>query len=249
MGLVYALRCSLLEERFIKYWRQRDTEHVPPTSKRVDKAYAQIMYENFNRSVFLKQVVRQAGDSQKPFRDALAALRDGNPTPEHFHLLCTRIQNRLPPSDVIGFKDALRIYRTVDQRPAKGLVNGAIGTVVDFAWKEGSRLFSRYVRQLVLVRRENHLVGRPPVKYPAYVVAESQALIPARHSPLSNCVFQVFNDNATMKFSAILGSLAIYGFQVHAIPTDLDSQAIQPIEASSPNLNGLEARDTFCCVG
>ncbi|KAG6209101.1 hypothetical protein E4U50_003084 [Claviceps purpurea] len=52
-----------------------------------------------------------------------------------------------------------------------------------------------------------------------------------------------------MKFSAILGSLAIYGFQVHAIPTDLDSQAIQPIEASSPNLNGLEARDTFCCVG
>ncbi|KAG6157307.1 hypothetical protein E4U37_007534 [Claviceps purpurea] len=79
------------------------------TSKRVDKAHAQIMYEKFNRSVFLKQVVRQAGDSQKPFRDALAALRDGNPTPEHFHLLCTRIQNRLPPSDMIGFKDALRI--------------------------------------------------------------------------------------------------------------------------------------------
>ncbi|KAG6064963.1 hypothetical protein E4U32_007905 [Claviceps aff. humidiphila group G2b] len=52
-----------------------------------------------------------------------------------------------------------------------------------------------------------------------------------------------------MKFSAILGSLAIYGLQVHAIPTDLDSQAIQPIEASSPNLNRLEARDTYCCVG
>ncbi|KAG6259095.1 hypothetical protein E4U24_007768 [Claviceps purpurea] len=82
------------------------------TSARADKAHAQVMYEKFNGSVFLKQVVRQAGDSQKPFRDALAALRDGNPTPEHFHLLCTRIQNRLPPSDVIGFKDALRIYRT-----------------------------------------------------------------------------------------------------------------------------------------
>ncbi|KAG6028213.1 hypothetical protein E4U19_001617 [Claviceps sp. Clav32 group G5] len=52
-----------------------------------------------------------------------------------------------------------------------------------------------------------------------------------------------------MKVSAILGSLAIYGIQVHAIPTDLDSQAIQPIEASSPNLNGLETRDTYCCVG
>ncbi|KAG6131214.1 hypothetical protein E4U38_004066 [Claviceps purpurea] len=52
-----------------------------------------------------------------------------------------------------------------------------------------------------------------------------------------------------MKFSAILGSLAIYGIQVHAIPTDLDFQAIQPIEASSPNSNTLEARDTYCCVG
>ncbi|KAG6160314.1 hypothetical protein E4U37_000876 [Claviceps purpurea] len=51
-----------------------------------------------------------------------------------------------------------------------------------------------------------------------------------------------------MKFSAILGSLAIYGLQVHAIPTDLDPQAIQPIEASSPIPNTLEARDTYCCV-
>ncbi|KAG5932759.1 hypothetical protein E4U60_005005 [Claviceps pazoutovae] len=52
-----------------------------------------------------------------------------------------------------------------------------------------------------------------------------------------------------MKFSAILGSLAIYGLQVHAIPTDLDPQAIEPIEASSPIPNTLEARDTYCCVG
>ncbi|KAG5962110.1 hypothetical protein E4U57_007281 [Claviceps arundinis] len=52
-----------------------------------------------------------------------------------------------------------------------------------------------------------------------------------------------------MKFSAIFGSLAIYGLQVHAIPTDLDPQAIQPIEASSPVPNALEARDTYCCVG
>ncbi|KAG6105968.1 hypothetical protein E4U14_004813 [Claviceps sp. LM454 group G7] len=103
--------------------------------------------------------------------------------------------HHLPPSDVIGFKDALRIYRTNDQvnaynrenlekieKPfiniaysstgresnkaasrdagnpqqqlslcvgakvvltenpwtAKGLVNGAIGTVVDFVWKDGT---------------------------------------------------------------------------------------------------------------
>ncbi|KAG6112392.1 hypothetical protein E4U31_003008 [Claviceps sp. LM219 group G6] len=52
-----------------------------------------------------------------------------------------------------------------------------------------------------------------------------------------------------MKFSAIFGSLAIYGLQVHAIPTDLDPQAIQPVEASSPIPNTLEVRDAYCCAG
>ncbi|KAG6060040.1 hypothetical protein E4U32_003665 [Claviceps aff. humidiphila group G2b] len=51
-----------------------------------------------------------------------------------------------------------------------------------------------------------------------------------------------------MKFSAILGSLAIYGLQVHAVPTDFDPQAIQPIEASSPISKTLEARDGYCCA-
>ncbi|KAG6092624.1 hypothetical protein E4U30_005204 [Claviceps sp. LM220 group G6] len=51
-----------------------------------------------------------------------------------------------------------------------------------------------------------------------------------------------------MKFSAILGSVAVCGLQVHAIPTGLDPQAIQPIEESSPIPNTLEARDTYCCV-
>ncbi|KAG6109721.1 hypothetical protein E4U14_003120 [Claviceps sp. LM454 group G7] len=51
-----------------------------------------------------------------------------------------------------------------------------------------------------------------------------------------------------MKFGAIFGSLAIYGIQVHAMPTESDFQAIQPIEASSPNPNTLEARDHSCCV-
>ncbi|KAG6047118.1 hypothetical protein E4U17_007629 [Claviceps sp. LM77 group G4] len=52
-----------------------------------------------------------------------------------------------------------------------------------------------------------------------------------------------------MKFSAILGSVAIYGLQVHAIPTELDPEAIQPIEESASIPNTLEARDTYCCVG
>ncbi|KAG6294452.1 hypothetical protein E4U09_002603 [Claviceps aff. purpurea] len=51
-----------------------------------------------------------------------------------------------------------------------------------------------------------------------------------------------------MKFSAILGSLAIYGLQVHAIPTDPEPQAIQPMELDSPVSNTLEARDGYCCV-
>ncbi|KAG5964233.1 hypothetical protein E4U57_005481 [Claviceps arundinis] len=52
-----------------------------------------------------------------------------------------------------------------------------------------------------------------------------------------------------MKFSAILGGLAISGLQVHAIPTDLDPQAIHPIEARSPISNTLEVRDSYCCAG
>ncbi|KAG5933824.1 hypothetical protein E4U59_006605 [Claviceps monticola] len=50
--------------------------------------------------------------SEKGFRDALAALRDGNPTQVHFDLLCTRIKSRLSPADVATFKNAPRIYPT-----------------------------------------------------------------------------------------------------------------------------------------
>ncbi|KAG6098251.1 hypothetical protein E4U14_007554 [Claviceps sp. LM454 group G7] len=65
-------------------------------------------------AVSLKQVVRQTDDSQKPCRDALPALRDGDSTRVHFDL-CTRIKYWLLPSDVAGFEDALRIYGTNDQ--------------------------------------------------------------------------------------------------------------------------------------
>ncbi|CCE27354.1 uncharacterized protein CPUR_00828 [Claviceps purpurea 20.1] len=132
--------------------------------------------------------------SEKGFRDALAALRDGNPTQVHFDLLCTRIKSRLSPADVATFKNAPRIYPTIAQadsyntkhlwdlmKPAlivactstgpggnvasrdagnlekqlivcfgakvmltedfcseKGLMYGAIGTVVDLSWTKES---------------------------------------------------------------------------------------------------------------
>ncbi|KAG6024831.1 hypothetical protein E4U19_003496 [Claviceps sp. Clav32 group G5] len=50
-----------------------------------------------------------------------------------------------------------------------------------------------------------------------------------------------------MKFSAILSSLAISALQVvHALPTEVDSAAIEDIHARSPNT--LEERGASCCV-
>ncbi|KAG6174682.1 hypothetical protein E4U27_006428 [Claviceps purpurea] len=45
------------------------------SADRAAKVHAQLMYEKFDRSVFLKQVVRQAGDSQNPFQDPGCATR------------------------------------------------------------------------------------------------------------------------------------------------------------------------------
>ncbi|KAG6288366.1 hypothetical protein E4U09_005588 [Claviceps aff. purpurea] len=45
------------------------------SADRAAKVHAQLMYEKFDRSVFLKQAVRQAGDSQKPFQDPGCATR------------------------------------------------------------------------------------------------------------------------------------------------------------------------------
>ena len=49
------------------------------------------VYRALNRTVELKEVVRQQGDAQAGFRDALEGLRYNNPTIQQWRLLSTRV--------------------------------------------------------------------------------------------------------------------------------------------------------------
>jgi hypothetical protein len=72
-------------------------------------------YHAFNKTVELKQVIRQQGDDQATFREALDGLRFNNPTAAHWGLLSSRLQMNLSPEEVKTFDSALRIYPTNHQ--------------------------------------------------------------------------------------------------------------------------------------
>lgn len=72
-------------------------------------------YCQFNETVILQQIVRQKGDGQAAFRDALNSLRHGRPSVEHWRLLCSRVQAQLSIEEVASFDDAVRIYTTNQQ--------------------------------------------------------------------------------------------------------------------------------------
>ena len=67
-------------------------------------------YRAFGHIVELKQVVRQQGDDQAAFSEALNGLRQNNPTIEQWRLLSSRVQSTLPAEEVASFDGALRIY-------------------------------------------------------------------------------------------------------------------------------------------
>ncbi|KAF5578398.1 ATP-dependent DNA helicase PIF1 [Fusarium pseudoanthophilum] len=69
-------------------------------------------YHAFDKTVELKQIVRQQGDEQAPFRDALQGLRRGRPTVQHWRLLSSRVKSKLTEEEVATFDDALRIFPT-----------------------------------------------------------------------------------------------------------------------------------------
>ncbi|KAJ4168282.1 hypothetical protein NW754_013616 [Fusarium falciforme] len=69
----------------------------------------------FDHTVELKQVVRQQGDSQAPFRDAPQGLRKGKPTSNHRRFLCSRVQSKLTAEEIAIFGNSARIYPTNQQ--------------------------------------------------------------------------------------------------------------------------------------
>ncbi|XP_044714494.1 uncharacterized protein HRG_11939 [Hirsutella rhossiliensis] len=113
-------------------------------------------YLAFDKTVVLRQVLRQQGEEQAPFRTALQSLRINAPTVLDWELLCTRVQANLTLAEVTCFDGAVRIYTTNAQVRATNLpicigarvmltenvwtdvslVNGALGTIYDFAYED-----------------------------------------------------------------------------------------------------------------
>jgi hypothetical protein len=69
-------------------------------------------YRSFDKSVFLTTIQRQQGEDQAAFRRALEELRKGDVSVPSWELLTSRCSVKLPPDEVDGFADALRIYPT-----------------------------------------------------------------------------------------------------------------------------------------
>ena len=75
------------------------------------------LYQAFDRTIRLTQVMRQRGEDETAirFRTALSELRESKLSESSWGLLCTRVQNQLLPDEVDGFQSALRLYFTNDE--------------------------------------------------------------------------------------------------------------------------------------
>jgi hypothetical protein len=63
------------------------------------------LYQAFDRTIRLTQVMRQRGEDETAirFRTALSELRESKLSESSWGLLCTRVQNQLLPDEVDGF--------------------------------------------------------------------------------------------------------------------------------------------------
>lgn len=75
------------------------------------------LYQAFDRTVRLIQVMRQLGedDISIRFRRALSELRVSQLSQESWELLCTRMANQLSPTEVASFDSALHLYFTTEE--------------------------------------------------------------------------------------------------------------------------------------
>ena len=77
----------------------------------------QALYQCFDRTIQLTQVMRQQGEDETAvrFRAALSELRESRLSESSWRLLCTRVQNQLLPDEVASFTSALRLYFTNEE--------------------------------------------------------------------------------------------------------------------------------------
>jgi ATP-dependent DNA helicase PIF1 len=83
----------------------------------VDAIKGHQLYQAFDRTIRLVQVMRQQGedDISVRFRQALSELRTSQLSKESWKLLCTRVANQLSPNEVAAFDSALRLYYTTEE--------------------------------------------------------------------------------------------------------------------------------------
>jgi ATP-dependent exoDNAse (exonuclease V) alpha subunit len=83
----------------------------------VDAIKGHQLYQAFDRTVRLTQVMRQQGEDEitTRFRLALSELRASQLSRESWELLCTRVANQLSPEEVATFDSALRLYYTTEE--------------------------------------------------------------------------------------------------------------------------------------
>jgi hypothetical protein len=83
----------------------------------IDAIKGHQLYQAFDRTIRLIQVMRQQGedDISTRFRLALSELRVSQLSKESWELLCTRTANQLSPMEVAAFDSALRLYFTTEE--------------------------------------------------------------------------------------------------------------------------------------
>ena len=83
----------------------------------VDAIKGHQLYQVFDRTIRLVQVMRQQGedDISVRFRQALSELRTSQLSEESWRLLYTRVANQLSPEEVTTFDSALRLYYTTEE--------------------------------------------------------------------------------------------------------------------------------------
>jgi hypothetical protein len=92
----------------------------------IDAIKGHQLYQAFNRTIRLVQVMRQQGEDEisTKFRKALSELRVSQPSQESWKLLCTRIANRLSPDEIAAFGPALRLYFTTQEVKETNFLRG-----------------------------------------------------------------------------------------------------------------------------
>jgi ATP-dependent exoDNAse (exonuclease V) alpha subunit len=83
----------------------------------IDAIKGHQLYQAFDRTIRLIQVMRQQGEDDVSirFRLALSELRVSKLSKESWELLCTRVANELSPTEVATFDTALRLYFTTEE--------------------------------------------------------------------------------------------------------------------------------------